>query len=447
MMCCFSLSPVLRRLLCLLFLLAVPATMAAAQGSNDGSLYSRFGLGELHSFASPQIQALGGGGTGLLSFNYVNFQNPASWSDQVLTRVAAGMQVQRLQVTDSTDVTSRLSQGTLNAVQFSFPLLSRQLGLGISFAPYSRVSHSFQVGGRLDAAPSTSDTTSYDVIYAGSGGLQQISAGLGYRLSRYVSFGASVDFVFGVLENIRRTEFPAGTSYTNTSVTTSTRLYGATGTIGTLIAVPRLLSERDLFSVGAAITLPTSLQGNRVRTLGDPQDPRSVERDTLGVATSGSVHLPFSAQLGATYQPDNRWMLVVDGLYEPWTQFESDFAFGGYEPEETNLFRDRLRGSAGIEFLPAGSDLLAPYLKRVAYRIGGYYDRSYVAPAADVELRTIALTSGLSLPTLFPGTHLDITFEVGTRGATELNLVRDMFYRLSANINFGERWFEQRKLR
>jgi hypothetical protein len=86
-------------------------------------------------------------------------------------------------------------------------------------------------------------------------------------------------------------------------------------------------------------------------------------------------------------------------------------------------------------------------VQRVAYRLGGYYDQAYVAPSDDLSLRTIAVTGGLGLPTAFPGTHLDINFQVGTRGSAEDDFVRDLFVGFSATLNMGERWFRKRKLR
>jgi len=59
----------------------------------------------------------------------------------------------------------------------------------------------------------------------------------------------------------------------------------------------------------------------------------------------------------------------------------------------------------------------------------------------------MAVTGGLSLPSLFPGTHLDLNVEVGTRGTTDQDLVRDLFYGVSATLSIGERWFVRRKLR
>ena len=64
-----------------------------------------------------------------------------------------------------------------------------------------------------------------------------------------------------------------------------------------------------------------------------------------------------------------------------------------------------------------------------------------------IDINTLALTGGLSLPSFVPGTRLDINMEVGARGTTEQNLVRDVFYGVSVILNIGERWFVKRKLR
>jgi hypothetical protein len=159
------------------------------------------------------------------------------------------------------------------------------------------------------------------------------------------------------------------------------------------------------------------------------------------------VDIPWRFSGGVTYQPNSRWTLSTGGRFEPWTDFKSDLGFPGIEPGSTNRLSDYVQVGAGVEFLPAGSDLLAPYLSRIGYRLGFYYDRSYVSPVPDVSLKTTAFAAGLSLPTLLSGTRLDINVEVGRRGSTDDGLVEDMFYRLSANVNIGERWFQKPKLR
>ena len=437
--------PLLRTALAL-GLLAGFAGTASAQRSSDGTLYSRFGIGALESFASSQIQGMGGGGVAMPSLRYTNFANPATWSTSVLTRFSGGVTYQDLTATDAGGDASRLTSGQLGALHFSFPVLTNKLGVGLAFEPYSRVSYRVPEAGTLAPAPNAPDTVGYTVSYEGSGGLQAFRGGVGYRVSNRLSLGAEVDVLFGILENSRRTTFDpddAVQGYAPTTVSTSTRLVGVSGTVGALLTLPGVLRAEDALAVGATLALPTRLSGDRVRTLG-----QNLDRDTLGTKVDGSVDLPLSAGLGLAYQPDPRWTLLADGRYEPWGNFSSTFALPGYDPDgDATGFKDRLRASAGVEWVPAGDDFTESYLQRTAYRLGFYYDGSYLSLVPDAELRTLALTGGVSLPTLLPGTRLDLNLEIGRRGTTDAELVQETFYRVFVNVNIGERWFEKRKLR
>lgn len=418
------------------------ALPARAQETSDGSLYSRFGIGALESFGSSQVDGMGGAGLALHSLNYVNFDNPASWSQQVLTRAAAGVAYQGVTITDAQDNTSRLTAGALNAIQFSFPLLTRRLGVAIGFTPYSRTSYRVEEEGFVRSDPLAADSTRFLIDHEGRGGLQQFVGGLGYRILPDLSVGANVRVLFGILEDARQTTFPDDRAFAETDLVTATRLAGVSGRFGVLYSPSGILGERDELSVAATFTLPATLRGSRVRTIGE-----SLDLDTLGTRVRGSVKLPLGAALGLAYRPDDRWTFAVDGLYEPWSDFSSTFDFPGYAPGTTSGFTDRIRAAAGFEFLPAGNNLLEPYVERVSYRLGVTYDRLYVSPVPSVDLQTMSVTGGLGLPTLLPGTHLDLNLEVGTRGTTDHGLVHDVFYRFTATVNIGERWFQKQKLR
>lgn len=434
---CLLLYPAL---LGVLLLLSLPA---AAQNRGDGTVYSRFGVGQLNDFASSQVAALGGGGYALRSLNYTGFANPALWSDQLLVRASFGARYEEVSATNADGETSRLSEGALNSVHLSFPILSRRLGVGLAYQPYSRANYRVSGAGQLEVAPDS--LVAYEVNLEGDGGLQQITGGAGYRVSDALSLGATVDVVFGIVENTRTTTFPDRFDFVSTTRTDGTRLVGVTSTLGALLSLESVLAEDDVLSVGAAFTLPTRLSGERVLTLG-----RSLDADTLSTQ-DGEADLPWRAGLGVAYQPDDRWIVLVDGSYAPWSAFESTLNLPGEE-----VLADRARVSAGAEFLPAGEDLIEPFFQRTAYRLGFYAEQTYArvpfttadgTPRASDAINAYALTGGLSFPTLLPGTHLDLNFEVGRRGTTASGLVRDTFYGASLTVNFGERWFQQRKLR
>lgn len=421
-----------------------------AQSTGDGSIYSRFGVGELRTFSSSQSQALGGNGTATRSLNYVGFSNPALWSDQSLTRFSMSANYQETRAEDAEGLTSRTVGGNLNSVHFSFPIYERTLGFAVGFQPISRTNYRVRApsGDPFSFGPAPDDTTSFATDFDGQGGLQEITGGLGYRINDALSVGASVDFIFGIIEESQRTTF-TNPELESTNLTDRTRLSGVTSTLGALLSLDNVIRSDDNFSVGASFTLPTELSGSRTRTV-----ETGVVEDTLGTPTDGSVDLPWRAKAGITYQPDDRWIFTLDGSFEPWSDLSTTFTGSGsgsgssFPVGGEESLTDRWRVSGGAEILPAGdSPGGEPFLRRVAYRLGGYAEQTYVQPSNADPINVLAATGGLSIPTGAAGTRIDLNMEVGTRGTTDANLVRDLFYSITIGVNIGERWFQERLLR
>jgi hypothetical protein len=424
---------------------------AHAQSSGQGSIYSRYGLGTLRGAGSSQAQALGGGGFALRSLNYVGFSNPALWSDQVLARVSGSAEYRTVQTTSASGAETQVAGGTFDALRLSFPVLSERLGIGFAFQPFSRANYRVQRSGALPPNTVRDTTTGYTVTFEGRGGLQRITGGAGYRVNEWLSVGARVDYLFGIIENGRRTSF-ADPAFDGTNLTEATRLRGVTGTIGVHFALADVLSDDDALSIGGAVTLPTTLQGTRTRTLDE-----SLDRDTLRVFNGqpqqdGSVRLPLRSRFGIAYQPDERWTFVADGRYEPWTHARTTFNAVDGGPSAFPLFgnrsfADRVRASVGAEVLPAGEESVASFPARVIYRLGGYYEQSYATPTPSRSIESYGVTAGLSFPTGAFGTRVDLTIDAGVRGTQQRSLVRDLFLTTTLTLNVGERWFQERKLR
>jgi long-subunit fatty acid transport protein len=436
--------------------LFLPGSGAHAQSNGDGSIYSRFGLGSLQSFSSSQSQALGGGGYALRSLNYNPTANPALWSDQVYTRLTAGATYETVSATNGAGASSQLEAGSIEGLQFSFPLYKRTLGVGLSFQPYTQHNYRTQRSGSLplEVGPDQSASVPYDVQFRGTGGLYSFRGGLGYRVNELLRVGASLDVLFGILERRRNTEFQTDAPARDVRITDATRLAGVSGTLGAHLALADVLQSNDALSLGLAVSLPTTLNGTRVLTLRERQ---SIAPDTLAAPNGqrsfdGDVTIPWRGRLGVAYQPNTRWTFTVDGLYEPWSSFSSSFPNEAPFTERfptggEGTLTDRWRVAVGSEVVPAGEERYAGFLRQIAYRLGAYTERLYVQPDGQTALQTYAATGGFSFPTSLSGTRIDVNVHAGTRGTTEDALVQDRFYGVSLHINFGERWFRERKLR
>lgn len=415
------------------FALVLGSSPVLAQQSNDGSLYSRYGLGTMQSPFSSQAEAMGEAGTALISPNYLSLSNPASWSSQILTRFIGSFKYHSVQAKDAANNTSRVNAGSIRGAAFSFPILTRKLGFVAAYEPLTRMGYQVETTDSISGA-GAGDASQYRSVLEGNGGLQVLRGGLGYRINRYIRVGASADLVFGILENSRQTLFQSN-KFVDTHTTQSTRLRGATATVGGLALIPNLLTEEDGLSLGLSARLPTTLTGTRVSTVGE-----TLSRDTVGTALKGTASLPLRLQAGLAYQASSYVTISLEGLYAPWEQFESSLNFNGSQ----NGFNNRWKVGGGLEYRPAGRNPSASYLSRVNYRLGAYAEQSYAKPHPTVDLRNYAVTSGISLPTGVGGNRVDLNLEVGTRGTTSHNLVRDTYYTASLVLNFGERWFRKR---
>lgn len=412
----------------------------AQRGGSHGSIYSHFILGERLDHHSSQAGMLGGAGMALPTMAGVSLANPALWADLNLVRLSISAHVEGLQAEDALGQTARLGGGQFAAVQVSLPLLENRLGTTLSLRPFTRVNYFVTDEGVLTETGLPQDSLHYRVNLEGEGGLHEAQLGFGWRVTRDLSLGLSARALFGALVNRQRTEYFGAEAFPETLVRRQTSLLGFGATAGAAYLASNVLRGRDQLHLGAAVSLPTHLSTRRIYTLG-----QSLDQDTLQAAAPGTTRLPLTLAAGLAYAPSPRWMFAIDARFEPWTAFESDFAFQGYRPGAgDNILTDRLRLGGGVELIPSPMDRDAPLLARTAYRLGAYFDQGYVAPRGH-HLSTIALTGGLSLPTIRPGTYLDLGLELGTRGTTQEGLVRDLFIRGTATINFGERWFIRRQ--
>lgn len=379
---------------------------------------------------------MGGGGLALSSSLYANPQNPASLSDQILTRFAGGLTYESITTEADGFDPGTLASGMLSGVHLTFPLRINKLGLGFSMSPYTRVSYRIQDLGAVAPDPSSQETSALIKEFNGNGGLYQLSSGVGYRLSPRLSAGASLNFIFGILEEARSTFFNDA-RFVDRTVRESTRLRGASATLGARFIVPGLPEGMGLV-VASTFTLPTTLDGERSYAL-----TTSVGRDTLGTTTNGDISLPMGFSAGIAFQPERRWTVLADVTWEEWSSLESDFSLPGVPLTGTNTLSDRLRVSSGLEFWPGSGRPFASYRSMIAYRVGAYTDRAYASPLANETIRSVGITGGLSIPSLIPGTTIDLNVDVGQRGQTGNGLVKDRYLRFGLNINFGERWFDR----
>lgn len=422
----------------ILFFATAHSNSGYAQSSTQGTIYSRFGLGERVDFSSSRSQAIGGGAWAFRSADATNYANPAVLSDIVIFRFTAAVELQSLTSEATGFEDSKLSAGYLKALQLSFPLVAGKVGIGLTSTPYTRIAYHVEQSGSFETEPGDGNFLPFGSTSNGNGGLHRISSAIGYAPVKNLSIGVRADIIFGILEDVQDTSF-GSPFFDDGLLTESTRLAGVTGTFGIWYRKTRFLSQGDGIYLGATLTLPSSLTGERIVTTG-----RGELIDTLSSVNVSGIGIPLSGSLSIAYQKSSRITLVLDALYEGWSKVNNEGSFRRFPENSIADYRDRYRISGGVQY--GGGSPNESYSRRVLLRFGVYFDRSYISPAVGTDINSRGLTAGISLPTVFSGTTVDMNFDIGQTGTTENGLVRDRYFKFGFNLNFGERWFRRVKL-
>ncbi|MGA9115852.1 MAG: hypothetical protein WB626_03660 [Bacteroidota bacterium] len=403
----------------LLFLLLGP--LAVAHAGSGGSAYSIFGLGDLRVGGGTRSDAMGGAGIGLADGGSINGLSPAAWSRIGLTRLEAGLLYEGFRSSDGSRSLYRASgdfHGALLAVPVSIP---DGIVFVSGFTPFSHTSYNtFTEGEQAGVA--------YTINHAGSGGLGRALAGLSWAPLPWLSAGASLDYLFGSVEHLRRVTalsldtLPASGSNTTESIS----MNGITVTAGLLVSgQPSMPAPLDRLSLGLVLTSRGALRASHTA-----YREFAASRDTSG-ETQGRVVIPPGFGVGLAWRASERMLLVADYHRRNWS---AGSFLGGYGGE----IRDAERAGAGVERAPLRNPS-APWYDRISWRAGLSYEATYYS----VNGRGIGewlVTCGAGIP--FSGdSRINLALAYGRRGTLEGGLIRDDIIRVTLGVGFSELWF------
>jgi hypothetical protein len=414
--------------LALIILLAVAGRETVRAGSG-GSAYSVFGIGDIRYPVGVRAAGMGYTGLGLPSASYINTLAPATWSQIDRVRFEGSMSVEGFNSTDGTQ--SRfLARGDFTGLILALPISQRN---GITFVggfvPYSTFNYDAYTTGSY---VSPSDTMLYSVHHIGTGGISRGFLGFSYAPSTEWSFGFSFNYLFGSLTD-EQDQIPATANYYGGTVYKSTTGNGASVTIGGLWSgAGNLASSLKPFSFGFSLTSRTNLHATGQRDYKYSADQYTTQRDTTPEFSSATT-VPFSWGLGVSYRASERIVLAADFFAQPWSTAE----LNGESPRS---LRNSMRAGIGAELAPS-RELYARWFTRLAYRLGAYYNATYVE-ANGTPINEWGVTAGLSIP--FTGdSRVNLQGEYARRGTTDNGLIKDQIWRISVSLNISASWFQQ----
>ncbi len=408
--------------------------------ADQGSIYSKFGLGRPIVYGSPSAEGMGLWGVSFIEPNVPGVSNPAQWGSIVYAVATGGIGLTTYYAEDNFG-SARHSFLHVNHFQLVLPLYKGELGLSAAFMPYSNTSFKLTESGRRIIAPG--DTVNYFTQHFGNGGVNKFQLGIGWRINNNISIGYAAALVFASVDNNFTTIFEQNDSFNTVGYTLQTSGTGFGHRFGVYLNFPSLFGSEDQISLGASFTMPVKIDAESKR---DPLFATRTENgglETEEVLDTGSIQLPMGIIGGITYQPIPKLSFTVEGLYQDWSIYRNTL-----DPDPENLLVDRYKIGAGLRYFPflTGSD---KFLSTFKYRLGVSYDIGHLKLKGH-RIETLMFSFGLGYIT--PLTNLanssiDLSFHYGIRGTKVDNLVQQNIWKVKLSVNLAELFFYRPKIR
>jgi len=408
-----------------IYLLLITILLSSQIFASGGSLYSRYGIGDLYFSSSAMSLSLAGPGTSLISGKYVNISNPATLYDIKNTKFGFGLNANIAFIDDGVNK-AQYSHVRFSGFQIAFPI-KESYGIGFIFGltPYSIVN--YEVKNIVD----NDVFDDYLEEYQGSGGISKLFFGISYLLPLDIAIGATFDYYSGNISYKSSFTYADSSNLTNPYYILDNKYKGLGSNIG--IESPDLapifgFENISNFRIGITYEISGALKTDSTILAFTSLGEKSFES---GV---GETKIPQKLSFGLNLTINENYLLVFDYLYQPWSKFKQN----GYE---SGYLKDLSRYSIGFE-IGKQAKRFASFWELIKYRGGLSYEQSHYQ-LFGVAIDQFGVHAGISFPIGMENT-IDIGLMYAIRGTTNSNLSKENILQTSFSLSFGELWFERR---
>ena len=427
----------------LIVILLISSSVVFGQRTTS-SPYSFFGIGEEFSSRTIEQASMGGIGVAFNSAQYLNFTNPAAYSDLRFTTYSFGLLSK-----DLTVKTNEASQ-TVNATSLSYFALAFPIGksAGFSFGmqPLSSVGYSLS-NTTLDADGDPTEIS----IFSGTGGVNRIYGSFGMKVHKGLSLGIEADFSFGSTQNILTKQIANvvyATRYNESSI-----IRGANVKLGAQYTTK--LKNNLILNLGSTFKFGSDLEvegTERFYTLSLSANGSEIIRDEQDLTTiEGEYNLPVQTIFGFGIGKLDKWHAGFE--YESQNAIQTS----GFLNRTGNTFRydgsDRI--SLGGYYTPKATSI-SSYWDRVTYRAGMRYENTGLSIDGSglgtnfSKVNDFGMSFGLGLPLGRKLSNLNLGFEFGKKGITSNNLIQENYFNIRVGLSLNavgrQAWFQKRRI-
>ncbi|MEZ5103650.1 MAG: hypothetical protein R2757_04100 [Draconibacterium sp.] len=420
------------RVVLLIGIIVFPTFVFAQFNNNTSSPYSRYGLGDLHSYSFGRSVAMGGATIGSRYNKQINLGNPASYSsiDSLGFMFDFGMNASR---TKSKNDLGSSSQNDVNFEYFAMNFrVSNRSGAVLGLVPFS------DVGYNVVIEEEVANTGTVETDYYGTGTISKAFLGFAYEPFKFLSIGANLNYTFGMLNRNSEVYFLDGSGYYQIQQYKNLRLSDFSVDFGIQATIPIKANQKLI--LGAVFeNNPTYNARFSDITQKNLVVGSSVDQDTLYSVEEGEkgiIEIPVSYGFGISYVKDNKWEINADFYHQAW----GDAKFFG---EKSAFLTDLNKFAVGAEWIPDKFSIRS-YVRRVAYRLGANYEQTYLIFDGH-HINKIGISFGVGLPIYRSNSTINVAAEFGKRGTTDYNLLLENYARLNVSVNLYDLWFIKRR--
>lgn len=393
--------------------------------------YSLFGIGDIERAGTALNRSMGGIGVGVRDNRFINYLNPASITerDTLSFMMDFGLYQKNFYNTDG-NVSSAYNTFNMNNIVFTAPIYKKS-ALIVGVTPYSSIGYKFEATENDQQLVADYGDIKYQKY--GEGGINKFFIGAAMNLSKNFSFGAEFLYYFGALNRYNNIIYGSDGSLRNVYSGWAYSINAVSSKFG--LQYFGKVSDDVTLTVGATYNLKATLSGvlTDFTFVGTTDTLKFNEYEDLSIA------IPEEFAAGFSLKKKDKWLIGFDYKMQDWKNSEwSDiYGSGVYTPEVASSY------SLGFEYIPNKYDVRY-YMKRVTYRMGLYYDETYLN-VNNYQLTAAGFTFGMSMPINRWYNSINWAVDLGQRGSLKNGNVRERYVEFTLNFSLHDIWFRKMK--
>jgi hypothetical protein len=397
--------------------------------------YSIFGVGDLNRQGTAFNKGRGGIGVGVRDVRFINYINPAAIADRdsLSFMLDFGLEQKNFYMSNNNSKTA-YNAFNMNHLIMTFPIYKKS-AMVVGITPYSNVGYKFETTETDPAIVAELGDIKYQQY--GTGGINRLFVGGSLKLTKSISLGLEGIYYFGTIDRYSNIVFNSSSTSRGINTGMDYVVSSYSGKVG--LQYNTMVSKDLNLTVGATYLMKSTLKGDLTKYSMAVNATGTIDTVSFVTTPQTQMEIPSELALGVSLRKAEKWMIGLDYSRQDWRNTEFSSTPGvNFSPSLSNNFK------LGFEITPNYYDVRY-YLRRVTYKAGAYYDKSYMSIGGN-QINSVGLTLGASFPIYRYFNSVGIAVDMGQRGSVKNNMVRERYLMFVINIGLHDvTWFRKHK--